>query len=249
MMVLCSTCGDAVPEESACGTCGEAEPQNASGDSFDSDALLSRVSEALRSQSELACKTAGERMATARELYEETLVLRRRLGRQAALMRGMLSERRDLQERFAGPLGRLDSALSAWNYDLSCAETRFVDVLLPRDPSCGTVARRVLEGHLDADTARVTVENAMLIVSELATNAMIHGEGTIELRAESRDGRLRIEVTDAGDPEWLGVLAKEQHDVAGRGLWLVEQLSETWGAETGPTRVWAELSLTNRGEA
>lgn len=243
MMVLCTSCGDAVEADAPCVTCGEAEPQDPAAHLIDQGALLDRVEVALAAQAELATKTAALRTATAFVLYDESVVLRTRLRRQVALMRRMVAERRELQASLRGPVGRLDRALAEPPAYASGAEWA-VRVLLPRDVSCGAVARRVLEDHLNGGFDRQAVADAMLVTSALAFNALLHGSGRIELRAELQDGRLRVEVSDEGEPDWIGVAGRVDARVGGTGLWLVGQLSSRWGASTRPARVWAELPLT-----
>ncbi|MFI5676711.1 ATP-binding protein [Streptomyces cellulosae] len=92
--------------------------------------------------------------------------------------------------------------------------------------------------------------DAVQIVAELASNAVLHGrvpgrDFRLALRLHS-DGVLRIEVTDArGDrvprvPESVAVDAE-----SGRGLRLVAAFAERWGVEEAPANcktVWAELA-------
>ncbi|MBV7244846.1 MULTISPECIES: ATP-binding protein [Streptomyces] len=94
------------------------------------------------------------------------------------------------------------------------------------------------------------LEDASLVIGELATNAALHGY------VPGRDFRillsvygdvLRIEVADTrGDrlPEKRDAGADSE---GGRGLLLVEALSVRWGTEHGPfprKTVWAEVALT-----
>lgn len=83
-----------------------------------------------------------------------------------------------------------------------------------------------------------------LIVSELVTNAVQHGEGEITLSlAPTADG-IRVGVHDHGDgrPEPRPTDARSTR---GRGLQLVEILSAVWGvAPTGDSgkTVWAQVA-------
>jgi anti-sigma regulatory factor (Ser/Thr protein kinase) len=51
---------------------------------------------------------------------------------------------------------------------------------IPRDRSCSTVARRLLEGYVREGLNDPAGEDVLLIASELVTNAFVHGEGTIK---------------------------------------------------------------------
>lgn len=81
---------------------------------------------------------------------------------------------------------------------------------------------------------------ARLVVSELVTNAYLHGEGRIELRAALEDGRLRVEVVDEGTGN-VPEIREAADESGGFGLRLVDQLSSRWGAFEGTTHVWADL--------
>src|SRR5215210_6534062 len=70
---------------------------------------------------------------------------------------------------------------------------------LPEDASAPAVARAALDEWLrDAD--EIVRRDARSIVSELVGSAVSHGGPPIELSVERRDDRVRIEVTDEGDP-------------------------------------------------
>jgi two-component sensor histidine kinase len=91
------------------------------------------------------------------------------------------------------------------------------------------------------------VESACLVVSELVTNAVLHAGTSCELTVKGPaevDGEVvRIEVAD-GDP---GSPLSKRYDVeagSGRGLQLVEALSERFGTRplgAGKT-VWCEVA-------
>ncbi|MBV6700591.1 ATP-binding protein [Kitasatospora aureofaciens] len=73
-------------------------------------------------------------------------------------------------------------------------------------------------------------DSACLIVSELVTNALVHGEGRPTVVLELRGGKLHITVSDAsGDP--LQRQAPDDSRASGRGLDIVDALSEEWGVE------------------
>jgi anti-sigma regulatory factor (Ser/Thr protein kinase) len=89
-------------------------------------------------------------------------------------------------------------------------------------------------------------ERARLLVSELATNALLYSAGSFKVSAiySARDRLVRIGVTDdgAGDPRVDRPNSTEEH---GRGLQLVAAFSDRWWVEKlarvpGKT-VWFEL--------
>ena len=112
-------------------------------------------------------------------------------------------------------------------------------VRLPREPTSAGLARRLLEEHLDTHR-RDEIDEAKTIVSELVTNAIVHGAGAIDLRVNRRRGRVRIEVRDEGkDAKVRTGSADMPH-----GLDIVEAVALAWGAHEGSTHVWAELRVS-----
>ena len=82
-----------------------------------------------------------------------------------------------------------------------------------------------------------------LLVSEVATNALLHGRGEVQLSVAQRARRLRVEVTDASDQRPVRRDASYLAE-GGRGLALLDQLSASWGVDSLPVRgkvVWFEL--------
>jgi anti-sigma regulatory factor (Ser/Thr protein kinase) len=87
-------------------------------------------------------------------------------------------------------------------------------------------------------------ETAVLLVSELVTNAVRHARGTcaIELELQTAGSWLRIEVRD-GDPRWPQPRTPDGFDESGFGFVLVDALARTWGVRETATgkAVWADL--------
>lgn len=90
------------------------------------------------------------------------------------------------------------------------------------------------------------VSDALLVVTELITNAYLHGRPPVrfELSHPSGNGTLRVEVTDAG-PDLPEVRHPDVSQAHGRGMLLVEACATRWGVTTsadGKT-VWAEFAV------
>jgi anti-sigma regulatory factor (Ser/Thr protein kinase) len=100
-------------------------------------------------------------------------------------------------------------------------------------------------------------EDAAVIVSELVTNALLHGcglstatTGHVELILWRQDGQMVCAVTDPG-PEPPVLVSPDPLAEAGRGLQVVEALSAAWGwTRLGGRRkaVWAALAVPGAGE-
>jgi anti-sigma regulatory factor (Ser/Thr protein kinase) len=91
-----------------------------------------------------------------------------------------------------------------------------------------------------------TLFTAVLCASELVTNALIHSEAGCEIRVLLRDDVLTATVRDAGTrADAPSTSGRDPLAVRGRGLQLVEALSERWGSELNPSgmTVWCELAV------
>ena len=90
------------------------------------------------------------------------------------------------------------------------------------------------------------VDRAVLLASELVTNAVIHARTELRLRVELRGELLHLAVHD-GSPRLLRLVPIPDPEAeGGRGLWLVEQLARAWGVNRHPDGgkvVWCTLRL------
>jgi len=118
---------------------------------------------------------------------------------------------------------------------------------LPVLPEAGAVqgARSFVKEQLSTWGApEALVRDAILLVSELASNAIIHGRPPIELRLRQTSEHILIEVDDGATvlPRKLRPTPDDEH---GRGLVIASLLSDRWG--TRPLRdgksVWCLFAL------
>ncbi|MBA2281154.1 MAG: ATP-binding protein, partial [Acidimicrobiia bacterium] len=93
-------------------------------------------------------------------------------------------------------------------------------VRLPQDTSAARCARRMLREVAEVVGRDDRVEDFEVIVSELVTNAVDHGEPPIELRVVI-DGGYRVEVTDCS-PNQPRLVRAEPQRRRGRGVLLVD---------------------------
>jgi anti-sigma regulatory factor (Ser/Thr protein kinase) len=115
---------------------------------------------------------------------------------------------------------------------------------LRRDPAAVREARQFVGALLrEREAPHEAVDRAMLVSSELVTNAFEHGEGQIEVRVSLGDDRVRIEVIDEGRDQAPAVRQQADDQMGGWGLQIVDQLALQWGVFEGTTHVWADLGL------
>ena len=98
---------------------------------------------------------------------------------------------------------------------------------LPSSTESVPVARRFVREQLAASGCDVDI--AILLVSELVTNAVLHAHGEVAVIVLDRGATARIEVGDDSP------MPPRMHDFAvesatGRGLRLLDRLSLRWGA-------------------
>ncbi len=116
---------------------------------------------------------------------------------------------------------------------------------LPDGPEGASFARRATARAAELwRLDRELTETALLLVSELATNAIRHGAPPVRLSLRLESDRLRVEITD-GSPSLPRLIQPGPDQVGGRGLQIVQELAARWGAQAsrqhlGKT-VWFEL--------
>ena len=88
---------------------------------------------------------------------------------------------------------------------------------------------------------RDELDRAKVMVSELVTNAVMHGRGVISLRASLDQDRLLVEVIDEGSGFERVVRERSFEELGGRGLDIVDAEASRWGLYEGTTHVWFEI--------
>lgn len=123
---------------------------------------------------------------------------------------------------------------------------------LPAGPEATRLARTELDGRLpelDGDT----VDDVMLIVSELINNAVQHGEPAIELHVQWQPLAVDVSVLDHGPTlPSTRVQAADVTATSGRGLAIIDSLAQEWGVVPLPDgrgkTVWATLRADGHAE-
>jgi anti-sigma regulatory factor (Ser/Thr protein kinase) len=119
-----------------------------------------------------------------------------------------------------------------------------VDLTLPPAPESAALARAAVAGlarTLGADRH----QDLRLLVTEMVANGVEHGAGPLRLVVHRYPAGVRVEVLDQGAGCPATVLASVPEEAtSGRGLLLVDALSDRWGVEPGPpARAWLEIEL------
>lgn len=114
---------------------------------------------------------------------------------------------------------------------------------LPHALTSAGTARRFVTDQVTEWKLEELLDDALLVASELAANAITHADSPCRIRLSLNPATLRIDVIDTGEgtPEPQPASATAEH---GRGLHLVDALTSAWGLEVVPGEgklVWAEL--------
>jgi anti-sigma regulatory factor (Ser/Thr protein kinase) len=124
-----------------------------------------------------------------------------------------------------------------------CTATTDVATVLEADAHAPHEARQLLARVACATHNASVLDTAQLLVSELVTDALQHGRPPITLHISCvEEAGLQIELTDTAP----GLPVLREHDLAaahGRGIALVDMLSDDWGIRPGDQgkRIWFRL--------
>lgn len=99
---------------------------------------------------------------------------------------------------------------------------------LSAEPEQVAEARRLVAGYL-REQGDDDGEVAVLLTSELVTNAILYGRAPLELRAQADGSALRVEVYDQATSPPMLQRDVDLTEIGGRGLQLVDTLADRWG--------------------
>lgn len=114
---------------------------------------------------------------------------------------------------------------------------------IDRTASAAAQARRLVTTLFCDRLGGETLDDLLLVVSELVTNALLHGTGKIELRMALDSRHLTGAVTDEGEGFDRESREHDPARVGGHGLYLVGRVAERWGMGRGPTSVWFQIPV------
>jgi anti-sigma regulatory factor (Ser/Thr protein kinase) len=127
--------------------------------------------------------------------------------------------------------------------DATIAE--YSQVFLPVPEAVAAVRRFVTEA-LQRWGEHDLIIDATLVVSELATNAVLHASSPFRVSVDRSVGVVCLAIQDIA-PDHAQHRGFEGQDLSGRGMVIVEALSRRWGCDSLPTGkvVWAELATSS----
>jgi anti-sigma regulatory factor (Ser/Thr protein kinase) len=113
--------------------------------------------------------------------------------------------------------------------------------VFPAELTTPAEARRFVVGVLRAGGVEIG-DAVPLVVSELVTNAVLHAGSPAQVEVRVGNDCVRIEVHDSAT-ELPTPRDPDPYTVTGRGLMLVDALSDRWGAAAKPSGkvVWFEI--------
>ncbi|WP_090012562.1 ATP-binding protein [Lentzea albidocapillata] len=120
------------------------------------------------------------------------------------------------------------------------AEVRVI--LTAEGGSCARARQVVREAAASWGLSEDLVDDAQLVVTELVSNGIDHGEGPITLTVSRKAGGMLVEVHDESS-ELPQLRPVDPSSPRGRGMQLVRALSVNWGTtpQSGGKVVWAQL--------
>jgi len=110
-------------------------------------------------------------------------------------------------------------------------------------PSSVAEARRFARAALEAGGAAGDGWPVEQVVSELATNAVVHAGTSFVLSIAQDDSHIRVSVTDGRPLARATIRRFSEQTTTGRGLRLVQSLGQAWGVDQTDSAktVWCEL--------
>jgi anti-sigma regulatory factor (Ser/Thr protein kinase) len=108
-----------------------------------------------------------------------------------------------------------------------------------------SAVRRAVTAYLDGCGCSNS-DDAVLVLSELVTNAVLHAGGADRIAVECDGGSIRISVRDGTIAR--PAVQRASSAIGGRGLRIVDTLAERWGCDdhAGGKTVWAVLPCSTR---
>ncbi|MCB0919505.1 MAG: ATP-binding protein [Actinobacteria bacterium] len=137
------------------------------------------------------------------------------------------------------PTGGVEAHISGY------AQIMRVRVPLPNSPRAASKAREELKRTIEQWGTSCSMDDLLLIVSELVTNAFRYGKGPVAMHLAIEDGHVLIAITDNETKKVPVPGIADDDQPTGRGLRLVTATASQWGWQKLPGRkvVWAQVPI------
>ncbi|MEV6595933.1 SpoIIE family protein phosphatase [Actinoplanes sp. NPDC051346] len=146
----------------------------------------------------------------------------------------------------AAVAGRTDDDVAVLAVERAVALSRSATMQVPAEPTGPSRVRQWMSTRLrEWAVPEPVIGAAILCTSELTTNALLHAGTPAQVHIDLSAERLLVSVADTGT---RGSVARARTDALssrGRGLGLIEELSDTWGTDPSVrgSTVWFEMLI------
>ncbi|MEV4707424.1 SpoIIE family protein phosphatase [Actinoplanes sp. NPDC049316] len=142
--------------------------------------------------------------------------------------------------------GRTDDDVAVLAVERAVALSRSATMLVPAEPTGPSRVRQWMTNRLREWAVPETVIGAaILCTSELTTNALLHAGTPAQVHIDLSAERLLVSVADEGTRGSVTRARTDALSSRGRGLGLIEELSDTWGTDPAVrgSTVWFEMLI------
>ena len=120
-----------------------------------------------------------------------------------------------------------------------------LELMLPPGAPSVRIARHEVE-QVIADYPEDVRATVALLTSELASNAVVHGQSAFTVRAHADRSVVHVAICDSGGRQ-PAIVAREATTKGGWGLSMVDAIASRWGIDADDTTtVWFEIDVDLR---
>ncbi|GIF70317.1 hypothetical protein Ais01nite_83520 [Asanoa ishikariensis] len=142
--------------------------------------------------------------------------------------------------------GTTDDDVAVLAVEHATAPSRSAGMEIPAEPTAPGRVRHWMSAQLAAwNVPEQVIGAAVLCASELATNALLHAGTAARVQVDLSAERLLVAVSDTGTRGAVTRAHAETLSSRGRGLGLIEELSDAWGTDPAVrgSTVWFEIGI------
>jgi serine phosphatase RsbU (regulator of sigma subunit)/anti-sigma regulatory factor (Ser/Thr protein kinase) len=142
--------------------------------------------------------------------------------------------------------GSTDDDVAVLAVERAVAQSRSATMLVPAEPTGPSRVRQWMSARLrEWAVPEPVIGSAILCTSELTTNALLHAGTPAHVHIDLNAERLLVSVADTGTRGSLIRARADTMSSRGRGLGLIEELSDSWGTDPSVrgSTVWFEMLL------